>query len=1056
MRYIATQASYEKMLNENLSLEAGNIQNELKVIEQRATVISRDLNEQKVIVEQKVSDYKEAVKAWQEKETIRAALDIASNLFTLAFTFITPSTAFVALASLGATVQKIQKAVKVFDTLIQTYRSFETIPSNPQNVIEALTNINDPNGLDLPSTLEWDEMKVNMDSTLDTGPDIPAKSALSSAFAVLVLRGKALVDIQNALQSKLTELSGKQSRANIHKEQEKKLEQLNTTFSKNIKDIDPSSVDFIGLTGQLTFIEHQMLMTMTSILVTQDEALRYEYLQKTASMDSFSFISLQMAMVQQTLAINRGLQVQPIPQLQPHPIIYEIHGVTPEALTHNTFSFKISPSCREFAGYNYVRVARVRAEIGGILSTKSGKYYVELQFDGQPFYDRDFNGGILTFQTISRIYTFLNDVSSSAHSAEPAAQGEKIPPGPFSDKASTITPFSQWSISLPQTQSNEEIKFDQCTRGVTIRLIFDIYAQLIETSTRETSTSHASRSKYASYLRQRIPLGVVDDEETMKYCLCKEASAEDGQSFHVGDTKAFVSNSDVLQMMENKSVCFGWDAVLSVSAKQINDNLYDQYKDRVSEKAFLRSTGDVVKEFKTSEGYTTKTTFNFVFKAPKLQFLLNRSESAQLYLPIKSGHYEYSIKMQDKWAVISKSDAKESDNFYVKGEVPLAVLQGDVSTQHNISLKLNGDGFSLQGFQSGTGYPMMNQALTDYFTSLKDGYEVYNLGTLDTKNVTLLQCLTPKTFQFNVFHSHSNRDILQVFITTQTGVAPTDTILNLHKVIPSNYECSLIISSEIFFKELIPTTIGKTEYGFEYKCDEPQNNSNKDKAWCTSLSKGSLQCPYPVSMVRSYSQSVPSARVAATTHYKDYVAVDGDSVTLCLKNMAFSHGDKVSNWSAKASFLQDKEEYRFRYGKQSQVCAFSCGPWSGISYTNHNVKVTIGMDANLIFTVTGKGQQQNIQLQPVLPDEAKTFIHGQIEPPAGFCKTNDRDLQISFVKRLNSEATPMLKKVFDRNFTSVSLFALKNILFPAKNLLNLEKVFVPGDMVIFGKFIQEY
>ena len=905
----------------------------------------------------------------------------------MAFTFITPSSAFEALASLGATVQKIQKAVKVFDALIQTYKSFETIPSNPQNVIEALTDINGPKGLDLPSTLEWDEMSVNMDSTLGTGPDIPAKSALSSAFAVLVLRGKALVDIQNALQSKLTELSGKQSRANIHKEQEKKLEQLNTTFSKNIKDIDPSSVDFIGLTGQLTFIEHQMLMTMTSILVTQDEALRYEYLQKTASMDSFSFISLQMAMVQQTLAINRGLQVQPIPQLQPHPIIYEIHGVTPEALTHNTFSFKISPSCREFADYNYVRVARVRAEIGGIISTKSGKYYVELQFDGQLFYDRDFNGEILTFQTISRIYTFLNDVSSSAHSAEPAAQGEEIPPGPFSDKASRITPFSQWSISLPQTQSNEEIKFDQCTRGVTIRLIFDIYAQLIE-----TSTSHASRSKYASYLRQRIPLGVVDDEEKMKYCLCKEASAEDGQSFHVGDTRALVSDSDILQMMENKSVCFGWDAILSVSAKQINDNLYDQYEDRVNEKAFLRSTGNVVKEFKTSEGYTTKTTFNFVFKAPKLQFLLNRSESAQLYLPIKSGHYEYSIKMQDKWAVISKSDAKESDNFYVKGEVPLAVLQGDVSTQHNISLKLNGDGFSLQGFQSGTGYPMMNQALTDYFTSLKDGYEVYNLGTLDTKNVTLLQCLTPKTFQFNVFHSHSNRDILQVFITTQTGVAPTDTILNLHKVIPSNYECSLIISSEIFFKELIPTTIGKTEYGFEYKCDEPQNNSNKDKAWCTSLSEGSLLCHYPVSMVRSYSQTAAVGQSGTTTNFKDYVGVDGDSVKICLKNMAFSQGDKWSDWSAKISFLQDKEEYGFKYGTQSQLCTLWCGPWSGITYTNHSVKVTIRMDDNLAFTVTGKGQQQNIQLQPVPPNKTETFIQGSIEPPAGFCNTNDRDL----------------------------------------------------------------
>ena len=58
----------------------------------------------------------------------------------------------------------------------------------------------------MPTQLEWQEMKVNMDVTLNGGPDVGAKNTLSAAFAILVLRGRALLDMQNQIQAKLTEL----------------------------------------------------------------------------------------------------------------------------------------------------------------------------------------------------------------------------------------------------------------------------------------------------------------------------------------------------------------------------------------------------------------------------------------------------------------------------------------------------------------------------------------------------------------------------------------------------------------------------------------------------------------------------------------------------------------------------------------------------------------------------------------------------------------------------------------------------------------------------------
>jgi len=129
-------------------------------------------------------------------------------------------------------------------------------------------------------------------------------------------------------------------------------------------------------------------------------------------------------------------------------------------------------------------------EIGGTSSTKSGKYYTELQFGGEPFYDSGFNGEPLKFQTLPRLYTYQHDVSSSSHYFDEFSkfeydQGSILPMADsrasFDDKyISRITPFSDWNICLPPTKSNEEIKFEGKLTGFTVRLIFQIFAQLKE------------------------------------------------------------------------------------------------------------------------------------------------------------------------------------------------------------------------------------------------------------------------------------------------------------------------------------------------------------------------------------------------------------------------------------------------------------------------------------------------------------------------------------------------------------------------------------------------
>ena len=1027
--YISAQASYQDSVSEMFEAVVKDTEKNVLNLMDRAKGLNARLNEQRKVVQDSIEKYKEAVAEWQKQETLKAALSIASSLFLLGFSFITPSGSITALAELGKTVQRVQKAVTIFDAVIKAYGSIQSIPNNPQSVIDVLNQ----NELDFPSELEWDEMSVNMEATLATGPGVPAKYALSAAFAILVLRGKALMQVEKEIQAKVTELSAGQNRILLHKQQQARLLQLREKFNVLPPNLDVDAVDLVGMTSQLTFFERQMLMIMASTIVIQDRALQYEYLRPPTPISSFSFMNLQVAIVSQSLSINLGLSVQPQPILQPNPIIYEIHGVLPSSLTNNNiFRFSIPLNKREFASYNYVRIANVRVEIGGILLSDSGQYYTELDFEGQPFFDRGFNGEPLTFQTTSRMYTSLNYVANSSHWIDEASimAGCNVV---IDQNIYMITPFSTWRISLPPTLTNQGIKFDTSS-GLTVRLIFCIFAQLKE-------MPHTLRMQQVFRRRNRNAYMTLSSN-----VLANDSGAQlHEENAHNSDNASratHISKADVLSKMAGKSVCAGWDVVLSMTAEQINKHLNDQFNDRVDNPTFVRETGNVEHKTTSSEGMVMKTVFNFEFKAPKLQFLLNNSNSAQVYFPIKSGCYEYSILVGDKWYSIEIASVTESCNYYVQGDLPLAILQGSVSHHLNIALKLNGGAFSSQGFQPGTSNPMMNVALTEYFTNLKDGYEIYNLGTLNTEDVTLLPALTPTSFKLNVVHTPSDRDLLQLFITT-SGTSRTTTSLYTDEPIPSSNECSLIINSKIFFQSVLPKSIGNIVV---LNGNGPVNNND---LWQAKAIKGSVTSSFPPEMIRAHSYAPPEGN--GIYNYEDFIAVPGDTVSVDLTGMLFQYGDSGNNWYSKMSFEMKEKEYYFKYGSRSQFCGmFGCGSWSGISYKDHSLAVNVRMNANLEFIIEGTGQDQKVKLNNV--ESTNPMITGELQPPAGACECNDRDLQKAFLDKIQTGMTPQLKNMLNQPFPAVSLFALKNILFPAQNLLDMKEAYVPGDMVIFGNF----
>ena len=236
-------------------------------------------------------------------------------------------------------------------------------------------------------------------------------------------------------------------------------------------------------------------------------------------------------------------------------------------------------------------------------------------------------------------------------------------------------------------------------------------------------------------------------------------------------------------------------------------------------------------------------------------------------------------------------------------------------------------------------------------------------------------------------------------------------------------------------------SLGDSGLGLRY-----ESNCNKAESWIMSVKGGSVSGHYPQTYYGSRTTVIPGG-ISKTMNYENYIAVDNDRVSIDLSGMTFKSDDsaKTSKWEVEMTFDMKSKEYQFKYGESDSSS-------SGIDYKYHSLNVNVTMNATLGFHITGTGQNQLLNLAVT---STNPFIGGDLEPPAGACKCNDRDLQKSFLKNLQTGMEPKLKSIFDKQFTPVSVFALKNILFPAKNLIELKEVFVPGDMIIFGNFTKE-
>lgn len=970
------------------------------------------LKEQQVVVNDAVLQFKIDFAAWETEQVAKAVFTIATDIFSVASAaMVAPAAAVVAV---GETFAKISRMMAIITALLKLETDISTNIKQTVQVTKMMSDLQ--GGVDQPSSREWSEFQIKMSANIGLIPaDLAAdKADLTAAFGILVLRGQALLTAQGKQAQLLADIYFNQQQKEINKRQVERLSRLTAGLNLGNASLPPTdAVDLLSLTGEMENQLNQVLASLAGTLALQDAAVQYEYLGQPSQITRFDLDNLKAVLANQQASILNALNnFNPPPQQVPDAISYTIKGVPVSALQDGSiYEFIIQPSAREFAQYAMVRVDKVIANIAGIKSTTGGDYLIALTCEGNPFEDRDRSGSPLTFYTASRQFGPYDYII--ANGALKFGGGS----GPFDANISKITPFSNWQVSLPKSDTNAGITFTGNT--VDIVLTFHVTAlRMLRASTRPLFAPRAMMA-FAAVATPALLTDTID------------------------------------QMKSAGAALKGWDCVLNLLEGPVNEFLAAQHQDKFGPNGDMTVNIGFVQKFKGGPNYYANyTEVGVVLGEPLLQFLENNSATVQVSQVIKSGYTRTGSKQVDaSWVPPAVPDLNDPAIAWdpktdlpitgnpapsVTGNVPLAVVSGLVASKktgavtdstHSVILDFAKGSFVANNMNISTNDAVLNLQISNWFSTHAISYIV---NTVDFSDTTTLKSLQPSSFKLNVLTTNSSKILLQVFIAT-TGAQPSNITINVNEPIPDGFQNALMINTKIVFQDIFVQSFNSGGTNIKVGAVDPGKDFT---VWQAKVTTGSV-----------------SGDVDFTSENTDRIQyrinAASNSISWGIEGLTFS-------CSKDPSLVLGYQSTARTVGFQAQqyhdpVCSeYSCSPGGWGDWNDYSVDVMVSMTGSYPLTVGGDADLQTLQIASSPPTM-------NIDPPnispAGPCECNDNALKLKVANLLGKQIPAAVEKqMAGIQFKAVSLFALYNLLFPARKFIKMGIAYVPGDLVVFGTF----
>lgn len=989
-------------------------QAEAKAQQEKINDLSKALFEQQAEVNQAVQRYKAAVVQWETLEWVKFGLDVATTAFSLGTSVFVPASSINAVKDLGLTVQRIQKALNILNATMKVYT---TISGTVKNIQDAQKTLDGLDGMDYgdTSTLQWDEMSLQLDVVMSTGPSgsgvNEAKAEMVAAFKILVMRGKALTGAQSGLHQILRDIYSTQRQKVLNDRQAERLNALADKLNPlQIKDLDRQAIDLVGLTGSLDYLRRQMLTTFAKSFLLQDQALQYAWLQPPTPIASYSLMNfMQSRIAQNEATLEAKSQLLQYQASTTRPITIDIQGVLASDISNgNAFEITIDPNQPQLSQYVNLRVRAVVAEVMGVKSTDSGKLLTRLTFESKPFVDRNVERSMLRFHTPWRERVYQFDVATGQ--PDFSDQGHS-----WSADISPVTPFGSWLISLPKTQTNRGLAFAGLT--VDIRLTFVLDARIVDVPMLAGGRAHA---------RQRAVR-----TEAVRGALMALAAEDPAQP-----------TPDKLISLLNAAgtTTNGWDVVFNMGLQQINKALLSQYEELKRDSKY-KNTISAQTRTKVIDGVWSIKKFDLEYGYPLLSFQANNNSTVVLKMQIEKGSQINCIQMGD---TPEKCDAPVSiAGKTLTAFVNLTKVEGKITKEGKelqilkVVLDMSQGAFTVENIDISDEEKVdLNAAIKAYFS---ENPVVYLINALDLTSVPVIDGLKPKGFLFKVLRTAANVDILQLFI--QTGnralLNPTLTFLNnVPEPLPQGNETSLLIRSELFFSDILPSAMNRSGWSLAGRKSSEQNSASWGEFTNAPVSATNIDLS---SLTQTTTTSSPMGGGGSSTTTKYFFPDNKVSWNLSGMTLKPMGSGQMQLQGSKTQSMTIKTSTTYRYWP----CFSNCSDTWESSFTND---ATSNVQAAAPVTVSGSGREQNISIS--MSSQAVT-VTGHV---AGGGPSGSDDLQAKVNQQVKSQVPQQIATQLNVSFSAVSLFAIKNLLFPANNYINFTRAAVPGDLLVLGNF----
>ena len=459
--------------------------------------------------------------------------------------------------------------------------------------------------------------------------------------------------------------------------------------------------------------------------------------------------------------------------------------------------------------------------------------------------------------------------------------------------------------------------------------------------------------------------------------------------------------------MQGTSMTEGWDAIVAISAQDVNSIFQTTFANNCSQ----GETNTISATTNIPDGLEAQL-INLVLGQPLIQFSpSNQSQQASLTIPMLGGICVQLVQGSDASGVISIQLITASQNYAITGDVPLSSVQGQVKDQTEVILDIaNGQNFSAQlGFGQAT-QTALGAALQDALVQ-SSGY-TYSLGTIFSGAGG---SLAPVSFEIGTQVSGDPDDYGRVllFVTT-TGTPGTTTTLSNTNLIPQGYSSALFISSSKFFSDLLATTINNTLWSVvatDRSCTPEQSDTGASYLTIDAdLVSGTLYVP----------ENQPT-----------WMTGRCNGVTSDRWLFGMSLGPMI--WQAANNCVQ--------------LQAFTTDPQRDMIFVPPNMvcqQLTISFDVAYSATYT---PYIDTTTNDIVFDGSSSFSINCISniPPDeyGFDASDA-------ISQVQNAAQTLFGKATAFTLPDIAAFTLDTLLFPNQSSINLETVYLPGDLVAFG------